>query len=80
MIKLYVHKMTIRYYDYGTPLGAEHGITWTVDGDVYRTMGFERGKTIESVRAKCAAYAGQIELVVGKPITRSHDMNPRGDI
>ncbi len=75
-LKLYCHKKTVRYYDYGDLLGTETGIAWSLD-DNDNPMGFERGKTIEDVRARLLPF-DEVELVEGRPVTRSFDMNPHG--
>ncbi len=81
-MKLYIHKKTIRYFDYGSPLGESVGIAWSADGLPENATGFEP-KTIGMVRAKFAslgaAEAG-FELIEGPAVTKSCDMNPRGDI
>ncbi len=75
-MKLYVHKMTVRYTDYGDLLETVHGIAWSSDGE--DPMGFERSKTVDQVRAKALAISSTIEIVEGKPVSRTHDMNPHG--
>jgi hypothetical protein len=75
---LFVHRKTIRYTDYGDPLGSTTGIAWSSDGDPQNATGFERGKTIEDVRRKAAPYGDLIEIVEGPAIEITHDMNPHG--
>ena len=77
-LKFFVHPMTIRYYDYGDLLDTVTGICWSTDNE--NTIGFERGKTIADIRAKAESLGGAIEIVEGRPIARSHDMNPHGFI
>lgn len=75
-MKLFVHPMTVRYTDYGDLLGTETGICWSSDGET--TTGFERGKTVDEVRARALAVAPTVEIVVGEAVSRTHDMNPHG--
>lgn len=75
-MKLFVHAMTVRYTDYGDLLETVHGIAWSTDGQT--TYGFERGRTVDEVRARALAVSPTIEIVVGKTVSRTHDMNPHG--
>lgn len=80
-MKLYIHKMSVAYRDYGTHVETVHGIAWSSDG--VETYGFERGKTVADIRAKFRDIGADkvgLELLEGKPVARSCDMNPRGDI
>ncbi len=79
-MKLFVHPTTKRYYDYGSLLETTTGIMWSADGENIHS--FEEGKTIADIRARIEALgpetAAAVELVEGRPISRSHDMNPHG--
>ncbi len=75
-MKLYVHKKTVRYYDYGSFLETVTGIAWSTDNE--NPQGFEVGRTIEDVRAKASKYGEAVDIVEGTPIERSFDMNPHG--
>ncbi len=81
-MKLFVHRKTVRYYDYGDLLETAHGIAWSSDGDPDFATGFERGQTVAGAITEFAALAPPEgwEIVEGPAIERSHDMNPRGDI
>ena len=77
-LKLFVHELTLRHYDYGDLLDTEYGIAWSMDGDVLNVFGLERGVTLDDIRARLAEFSDRVELVVGPPVERKHDMNPHG--
>jgi hypothetical protein len=79
-VKIYVHKMTVRYLDYGELLRVENGIAWSGSGDPSLSYGFEAGITVEDIRKRIDIGAHPIEIVEGPPISRSFDMNPHGFI
>ncbi len=81
-MKLFVHKKTVRYYDYGALLETVTGISWSTDGKPENATGFERGMTVEAARAKFTKVAtpSNWELLEGPAVERSHDMNPHGFI
>ncbi len=74
-LKLYVHKKTTRYLDYGSHLETVTGIAWSTDGE--NPQGFERGRTVADALARMAEFPG-VEIVEGCPVERSFDMNPHG--
>jgi hypothetical protein len=78
MLRLYVHRKTVRYADYGEHLCTRHGIAWSGDGDY--PQGFEEGNTIAAVLAKAAPYIarGELEIVEGRPVNTTVDYNPHG--
>lgn len=76
-LRLYVHRKTIRYTDYGEVLGVVHGIAWSSDGE--DPHGFERGRTVEAVIARMAEYPeGTMIILEGRAVTVTCDMNPHG--
>ncbi len=79
---LFVHKKTVRYYDYGCLMNTVHGIAWSPDGEPQNATGFEHGGTVESARARLLALDPEgrqgFEIVEGPHVSRSCDMNPHG--
>ncbi len=75
-MKLYVHKKTIRYMDYGDFLSTATGVAWSSDGE--NPQGFDRGLTVEKAIETVSNFFVGIEVVVGREVVMSCDMNPHG--
>jgi hypothetical protein len=80
-MKLFVHRKTVRYTDFGDLLGADHGLAWSTTGKAQDAAGFELGefeRLLASKRDHDFVRDGRIEIEIGEPVSRTCDMNPHG--
>lgn len=77
-MKLYIHKHTVRYYDYGSFLESESGLSWSHDGDVRNAFSFEHGDYEKLKASKLEDVPASLEIIEGEPVERRYDLNPHG--
>jgi len=79
MITVFAHPTTVRYYDYHDLLETEHGLSWSSSGKSEDAAGYTRCDFSATLVAKRASIDPTvIDVQVGEPVTRTHNMNPHG--
>ncbi len=75
-MKLYAHRVTKRYLDYGHYLETVEGLAWSTTGKAQDACFFEEGP-FDALLAKKRAIGGAV-IELGEAVTRRVDMNPHG--
>jgi hypothetical protein len=77
-MRLYIHKHTVRYYDYGSFLESESGLSWSLTGNAQDTFGFERGDYAKLKASKLDGVPTTLEILEGENVERRCELNPHG--
>lgn len=78
-MKLYIHKKTVRYYDYRELLDTELGVAFSNTGKAEDSYGFQREEWpgfLETARREAAGST--VEVLEGEPVERKCNMNTHG--